>query len=228
MSISYVSSSAVESNTMTFPSHAANDLLVVCAFRTTSGSITVPSSLNYIRLSVSKPSVNTAGSVLVMLRADSASMTCGTFTNAEMLICGVWRPSTMHLTVGDAASNGNSSTTTSNFAACSGRDLDGTDRSWYGGIIAAKHQTVDINTAPAGMTNRTSAAGGTAVARIALHDTNAVATSWASTNRTMDQTVAYHSYVFEIAETTLPISSGGGGPRFGLAGAGPSFRGLGA
>lgn len=228
MSISYVSSLAVEANTMTFPSHAANDLIVVCGFRTTSGAVTVPSSLNYIRLSVSKPSANTAGSVLVMLRADSASMTCGTFTGAEMLIAGVWRPTTHYLTIADAASNGNSSTTTSNFAAAIGRDIDGTDRSWYGGIIAAKHQTVDINTAPAGMTNRTSAAGATAVARIALHDTNAVATSWSATNRTMDQTVAYHSYVFEIAETTLPIASSGGVPRFGIAGAGPSLRGLGA
>ena len=82
--------------------------------------------------------------------------------------------------------------------------------SWFIGTAGHRSNDTDIEVAPAGMTNRTSIAGGSA-GELAVHDTNGTSVAWSATNYVLTAGTAssYRSIAAQIVEYEGPAASGG-------------------
>lgn len=200
MTTSFVSSEFVEANNLTMPSHQAGDLLIAVASRTSIALMSLPSGWSQLIYS------NIGGRVLLVAFkiATSSSETSGTWTNAELLGVAVYRDDANCIVPGSR--NGNSSISSSNINYPA---ITNQRSSWVVGICSVSSNSLSAETAPSGMTNRDSIAGGSIALEIAIHDTNSNASSWSSTNVAPGGTIAYASYVFEIFDTGASKSSGG-------------------
>lgn len=84
----YVSSNSVEADTMTLPTHQAGDDILMFAFR--DGSTTPPTRPGDWT-ALQSGGGSTCSSASGYKTAASSSETCGTWTNATLLVCGVYR-----------------------------------------------------------------------------------------------------------------------------------------
>lgn len=208
MTVSYVSSSAVEANSITLPTHQAGDLIVIYAAANPQATITIPSG--WIVVS-SRQNSASLSSIVAFRIAASSSETSGTWTNATHMCVGVYRDTDNYLVVNGANEAAANPTTTINYPALpiSGAGPVMTTNNWVAAFGMASLNSTDFETAPSGMTNRTSLAGAS-VGEIVLHDTNGTVVSWTATTRTNSGSVSYHTRPFSIEDTG--ISKAGGKP----------------
>jgi len=190
------------------PTHAAGDLLVMFACNTGATTLpTVPSGW----ATIGTRQGSGMASVIATKVAASASETAGTWTNATTLAVHVSRHSVNHIVVGAVSHNNRSGNVAIDYLTLvSSGAMNGQQRgvNWCIGFAAATLNSTDMQTAPSGMTNRTSAAGASS-REITVHDTNGD-TTWATTTYTASGAVSSHTAVVEIWDTGIAKSSGGG------------------
>jgi hypothetical protein len=214
MAITYVSAASAAATSLTLPTHAKNDLLVMFAYNTSGSTIpTLPSGW-ISRYSVSASSRN---ALVAVKTATSNSETSGTWTNATFLGCAVYRSdASLMLWAGGLASVSASNSATMTYNTISGANFfrtDGTANSWVVGFAGSTTDDV-ADTPPTGMTNRTSVVS---TGEIAIHDTNGAVSSWSSQS-VATTSVTYRSITLEIFETDIAIATGGGVPLIGHGG----------
>ncbi|NGQ93377.1 hypothetical protein G5V65_21045 [Rhodobacter sp. HX-7-19] len=197
-------SSATGTNSLTMPSHAAGDLLLMFAYR--DGSTTAPA------LPAGWTDLNNGGTATNSCRiaykiAASGSEVSGTWTNATSLICLVYRSDGI-IGVGGVARSSAASTTVS-YPALTMVNTDGT--SWVAGFGAHRSVNTSVETPPTGMTNITSVLDATDEA--AAHDTNGPVSSWSLTTVSVGGTSSgWIGATVEITDEPLPVPPSGDNP----------------
>lgn len=203
MAISRVGSASAQATTITMPTHQSGDLILIVANRNNSTAATIPSG--WVAYSVSGTN---ASSAIGWKIAESSSEVSGTWTNASVLHCAVYRASEiLAISTAIAATVANSATIVypglGNYRA-------GVLDNWYVATAIQLNSTNSLETAPTGMANINveSSAG---VWKSVLHDTNASQLSnWASTNVTVTTSATYASRVLQLIEFGGPAFGGGG------------------
>lgn len=206
MTISYVSASSVESDSLTLPTHAAGDLILLVTYKTTNVLPAIPSGW----ASIYSATGSGHATVVAFKVAGSASETTGTWTDATHLSAVVYRSGKV-LTIGNFTAIGASAGSggTISYPAVTGPS--GITNKWHIGIVQHRSNNTDCEVAPTGMTNRTSLAGASA-GEVAIHDTNANSAEWIATTYTLTAgtSAAYRGITMEIREMDLDVASGGG------------------
>lgn len=174
MAISFVGSATGTNSIASMPSHQAGDLLLFFAFR--DGSTTAPSLASGMT-NVGTAGANSCAARIGYLVASSASEVSGTWNNATSLICHVYRGVNIQNPTGVSYfSTGSSTTISYSLNAQSLTITNGTSRiAGFGGSVSTN---VAIETAPSGMTNRSSVSDATDEA--AGFDTNGGVSSWSA------------------------------------------------
>lgn len=205
MAISYISQASAASDSVTLGTHAAGDLLLVFSYN--DGSSTIPSLptgwLNFYNLLAATGSVRVGFKV-----ANSSAETSGTWTNADGVIAVVYRSNAGLVVPAFQSANTATSATVNYPGIGSGLNRESVDQ-WFVGFGVMRNDTNALETPPTGQTNRSNlvATGW----EMALHDTNADANSWTSTNVTVATSALWRTLVVQICEQPYP--SGGGGFR---------------
>lgn len=176
MTISRVGT-ATGTTSATVPAHAIGDLIIIAAFRNTTGTPSLPAGYTSILTKTGTTSSMRVGFKIATATNDAS----GTWTNATALVCHVYRSSNYatggSLFIGGSASS-SSTNNTVNYPALTMTHTDGT--SWALGFAGVSNLTETISTAPSGMTNQSLETA--AATQCAGHDTNGTVSSWSSTN----------------------------------------------
>lgn len=220
MSISYISSASAESDSVSMPTHQAGDLLVMWAYRASGATrVVAPAGWKYatMRSNVAQ------SSVLCYRTAESSSEVSGTWANAELVEVSVYRDTANYLSLGGVSAFSATATTNVQFTSImppstqtNALNTMRTSSTWVIGCVGVVANTSDIQTPPAGMTNRVNLAGAGSI-ESSMHDTNGDVASWPATSHTQSVSSAYHTAVAEIVDTNIPKASGGG-PVIGIIG----------
>lgn len=172
MAISYIASGGAQTNTITIPTgYVAGDLLVMFAFR--DGNTTAPTiPAGWTQVGLNTGTLTSSATAYKV--ATSSSETSGTWTNADALICHVYRgqlaTGTPIVNSGAQAGTG----TSINYSGIVTMTAPGT--SWV--TLFAGHSSIDtsLETAKSGTVNRSDNVG--AVCEVAGHDTNGAVSSF--------------------------------------------------
>jgi len=204
MAVTRVSSQIAEAETLTMPTHQQYDLAVAFAYR--HNSVTEPTVPSGWRLRQASTG-NSNGLWAYEKALASNANTFGTFTGATMVAVVVYRSDADKLiTCGATNFTGQNSSTTVNFPAITNVNI-GNINAFFLGAVGIDINSSDGNTAPSGMTNVVNLAGGS-VAELAIHDTNAEATSWTSTSFTASGAIKSRSITLSVFETSHPEPTG--------------------
>lgn len=210
MSISFIGASSIAGTSLTLPTHAANDRLVMFVARTDSQTSPTPPT-DWI-LCGATSTTNIIVQFWTKLAQSSVEVS-GTWTNATFLACASYR-SPYFLMVGSSGATGAAvgSGGTTTWAVASPASPVTNDR-WL--LLGGGHRSndCDLETPPSGYTNRATVAGGS-VGELCLHDSNANTTSTASPSRTLTAgtSAAFRSLSLELLETTYTINGGSSRP----------------
>jgi hypothetical protein len=203
MASTYVSATAGAGTTLAMPTHQAGDLLVMFAYPGTGAVPATPAGW----VARQEASLSLRSGTVAWKTATSNSETSGTWNNAVLLACAVYRSDVgLYLMAGGLGMTAGNNAAFLRYAAVT---VTNTVRSGAARFVGMAGTTTDdvANTAPSGMTNRTSLA--TADGEIAIHDTNSgTGTDWSNVD-IATTSVVYRSFVLEVFETDIPISSGG-------------------
>ena len=154
MSISFVGAQGAAAATVTIPTHQSGDMILIFAYRDGSNTApTAPTAGGTVPTwtLIGTSGANTNSSRFHYAVATASTTTSGTWTNATELICLVYRGTKL---VGANAGGSGSATTTVNYPALTLQRTD--NSSWVVGV--AGHRTAtNVELAPSGMTNRTTA-----------------------------------------------------------------------
>lgn len=158
--ISRVSSASAEATTVTLGTHAAGDIIIICAVR--DGSTTNP-TIPAGWTNITNTSDGTLMSISVgWKRAASSGETSGTWTNATGLMCHVYRGVDPTTPFGAITFNASSATTVT-YGATTGATKIRMDNQWMVAFaVCTGVDTTTLNTAPSGgYTNVINALGAT-------------------------------------------------------------------
>jgi hypothetical protein len=209
MGISRVGSSAAQATSITIPAHQAGDLIFIFAGRTLTTPATVPSG--WVQTGFSGASgVSVTGGWKI---AKSSSETSGTWANASVLICAVYRADTGILAISLASQGANATGTSVSFPALTNGLVyrDGSLDNWYIGIAMQLNSANSLETPPSGMAN-VAVESDSGVWKAVLHDTNASQLSnWATAATTVATAAASSTRVLQLFEFDGPSFGGGGG-----------------
>ena len=168
---------ATGTTTATVPAHVAGDLILIFAFRSATGSPTLPSGFS----SIANGNGTTCSARVGYKIATGTGDTSGTWTNSAALVCHVYRASSGNtLGIGASSTIAHAATNTVNYPALTLADAGG--NSWVAGFAGVNNITNTIATAPSGMTNQSHETA--AANQAAGQDTNGGVSSWSSTNAT--------------------------------------------
>lgn len=218
-SISFISSAAAEANSITLPTHAAGDLIIVGAWRTGSSSaVTMPSGWFQGPATLSGSGPRWLGWHWKI--ALTAAEMSGTWTNATGLIVAVYRDTGRVIFFG--GNRDDSQDATLIYPAILGVGLETLgsrfqSTGWVVGIGACTQDDANARNPPTGMTTRQTLTGGS-TGSLSLHDTNGDVTSWASKNVSASGSVNWCTCVGSIEP--LPVPGGSGMRRAGGMGGG--------
>ena len=214
-------------NTATPVAHLAGDLIIIAAFRATTGTPSLPSGYTSVLTKTGTTCSLRVGYRYAVTTNDAG----GTWTNATATVCHVYRPSSGNqLGIGSSASAAET-TNTINYPAITLAD-NFSGNSFVLGFVGNSTITNTIAVAPSGMTNQSHETA-TAV-QCAGHDTNGGVTTWSSTSATTTGT-AGDSVSVTVELMLLPITAqpphivqhiGGGsyGPSIGSPQTGNAFK----
>ena len=191
-SISLIGTNTASATTVTIPAHQAGDLIIIFAVH--GGATTIP-TLGTGFTSILTKSGTSIGSRLGYRWATSTSDTSGTWTNANIIDCHVYRASSGNV-MGIGSSKSSSSTSlTVNFPALTLSD-GYSGNTWVAGFVGVNNATQVCTVAPLSMINESTLVG---TYSIAGFDTNGGVTNWPSTNATDTGTVGDSvSYTVEL------------------------------
>jgi hypothetical protein len=184
-------------------------MIFIFAGRTSTTPATVPSGW----VQTGSTGANGASVTSGWKIAKSSSETSGTWTNASVLFCAVYRADTGILAFSTVAGGANTTGTSVQFnTITSGLAYrDGTLDNWYIGIAMQLNSTNSLETAPSGMTN-VAVESSSGVWKAVLHDTNASQLSnWVSAATTVTTAAASSTRVYQLFEFDGPSFGGGGG-----------------
>jgi hypothetical protein len=148
--------------------------------------------------------------------AQSSGETSGTWTNASVLICAVYRADTGILAISTAAGGANATGTSVSFTTVTNGLVyrPGTLDNWYLGVAMQLNSANSLETAPTGMSN-VAVESDSGVWKAVLHDTNASQLSnWATAATTVATAAASSTRVVQLFEFDGPSFGGGGGGIF--------------
>lgn len=208
MSISRISSATANANTVTIGTHAANDLLLIFAYRDNSNTApTLPSGWYSLH---AQGSTSFSG-IIGWKRAASAAETSGTWTNATTLHALVYRPGTDKIVVPlfFAISTG-TSVSPSVLLQPAGTFPTNQDDFWVGGWIAMRNSSNNLQSATwTGLSNVTSSTD-SSTWQVVVNDSNATrTTAWATQTATVTNSAAWRTVTFGLIE--VPTQSAGSG-----------------
>lgn len=204
-----------ESTTITIPTHAKGDLIVIAAARGDSGALaTIPAGwLVANARSLNSP---TKSFVLAYKVAASAAETSGTWTNAQLLACGVWSDTTVYTLAGNASNANGAANATVNYAAivAASATSAGAIRMQSAsaviiGAAFAKQINSGIESPPSGMALVANGQGASAN-QIAIHETTAAVSSYNSTNVAVGSNIDWMTLSVERIDTGYAEAAGGG------------------
>lgn len=183
--ISYKGVARAFATSVTLPSHATDDMIVMLAGGFYDATqITIPSGWTEITKILDDPSNYQA--ILAYKVAASGGETSGTWTGASQVNAVVWD--------GVASIGGSSSqksTGSTVYWPAVTMSVSG-GSSWVAGLIIALGDSTGIATAPTGMTNRSSGS------LSANHDTASGVSSWSQKTTTMGLTGNRYVFTFEL------------------------------
>lgn len=164
----FVGSNQAQAATVSIPAHQAGDIILICAYRSNNTPANLPAGWT----NVQSGGANSLSMRVGRRVASGSGTTSGTWTNANALICEVYRPSGGTATIGASAMAANVSSP----ATWSGLTMEVTDgSSWVTSFIAAS-----LTTMRTGHTERENVRpGGFSILRAG--DTNGGVSEWAST-----------------------------------------------
>jgi hypothetical protein len=145
--------------------------------------------------------------------AKSSSETSGTWTNASVLFCKVYRADTGILAFSLASNGANATGTSVSFPALTNGLVyrDGSLDNWYIGIAMQLNSANSLETPPSGMAN-VAVESSSGVWKAVVHDTNASQFSnWATAATTVTTAAASSTRVYQLFEFDGPSFGGGGG-----------------
>lgn len=193
MAVFFVSQADAESNTITLPTHAEGDQLLLGAFR--AGSNGAPGTPTGWTAENTGTGSSTSGAVFS--KVAGASEANPTSANATNLCVQAYQATT--IAVG-ASANAYTATGDVDYPALTLEDTTG--KSWVVGFGMHRRNDGAVNTAPTGMTNR-SYSNGTSN-EMAGHDTNGGVTSWSLASVTIGgSTDGNRGFTVEIKETAV-------------------------
>lgn len=186
--ITFKGSASATATTVSIPSHAADDMIVITACNNTGSSITIPAGWTEIN-SISETLTR---SRVAYKKAASGGETSGTWTGAINLLVGVWDGVA---SIGAAAEQASSHV--AYFPTLSMTVKDGT--SWVVGIDCHNYLSypTNITTPPDGMTHRAYVTNSNAAA-IALNDSASGISAWNVKSVHFTYSTSIHGYTFEM------------------------------
>lgn len=190
-------SATAAADSISIPSHATDDTILMFARTDTASSITVPAGWTTIQSNTSGSYDSTyMYSVCAYKKAASGSEVSGTWTNAGVLICEVYDGVS---SIGGSAKYKNSSAGyTVYWPAVTMSDTSG--KSWVAGLVSYRYTaSTGWDSSPAGMTKRSSYT--TYPSFAVSHDTASGAGSW-----TLKSTTIYTSANFYTTFTIELVS----------------------
>lgn len=199
MAISYVGGASAAATSLTLPTHQADDLLLLFAYRSGSTSPpTVPAGWT----AIDQGGNNNNSAVIAYRIATASGTTSGTWTNATHISSTAYRSGSGTLAIGTHTSNGGSGDILT-YGGITLQDAD--NSSWVAGF-GGHRQATNVETAPSGMTNRTSTATS---GESAAHDTNGTVSTWTAQTVTVSPssggTQGWRTAVVEIREVLTRI-----------------------
>ena len=197
MAITRVGVATAAATTVAIPTHVAGDIIVVCA--THFGAITIPTMPSGFNQIGPSKTGTLCGQILAYKWATGTGDTSGTWTNATIIACAVWRASSGNVMGIGASAFTAQATLSVNFPALTLAD-GFSGNTWVGGFIAVAGTAQVCTVAPTGMTNESSLVSTNSVAGF---DTNGGVTTWPSTNAT-DTGTASHSISCTFELMLLP------------------------
>lgn len=195
-----------EATTITIPAHSKGNLIVIVAARGDSGTLaTIPAGwLVANARSLNSP---TKSCLLAYKIAGSSAETSGTWTNAQLLACGVWSDTTIHGLTGPASSANGAANTTVTYPAVAASSAVAANNvrmqqasGYLLGVAFAKQINSGIESPPSGMSLVANGQGASAN-QIAVHETTAAVSSWSITNVTVASSVDWITLMIERVDT---------------------------
>jgi hypothetical protein len=213
MAISRESSATNNGTTVTIGTHAANDLIVILAYRDNNNSgPTLPSGW----YGIFSGGGNSTGMTVGWKRATTASETSGTWTNATSLHAIVYRPGTDKIVVPKYYSGAGASSVSVQVAGQpAGTFESNSDDLWLIAFIAQRNSSNSLETATwTGLTNVTSSTD-SSVWQAVVNDTNATRTAaWGSQIATVTNSASWQTRLLGLQEVPTQSAGGGGGGIF--------------
>jgi hypothetical protein len=216
MVAAFITSAYAEATSLTLPTHQAGDLLIMVSLRNGSASpVTVPSE--WLSLGNSA-GLNNDNLTIGCKTAASSGEASGTWTDASMLLCCVYRDTnllTATYRTGSRSIAGGStgivylqrSVRTGNTTPSTSYERMLQSTGVVVGIAASPSTATTIGVAPSGMTNRVTASGASAN-QITVHDTGSAVSNWPQTTATVASAIAWQSGVIEIVNIGVPYGTG--------------------
>ena len=214
MTVSLIGTASVAATSITLPSHSAGDLIVAAAWRSSTADITAPSGWSILH---DGKNFSTQTMYLYYMIAESAAESLGVVADAEILAAHVWRDSDNYIYPG-AASNSGANSRFPNYAAfIRSYHLRGT--SLVAGFCCSRSNIGDLGSnAPSGWTSQTQTTNANGELASHTKDVAASVLESNSTIATLDVAAAYQSCGYEILDTGILKSGGGGLMKIGQGG----------
>src|ERR1700722_18738703 len=133
-------------NTATPVAHQAGDLIIIAAFRNTTGTPALPTGYVSVLTKTGTTSSLRIGYRIAVATNDAG----GTWTNATATVCHVYRPSSGNTLGIGASASASATTNTINYPALTLVDSSSSN-SWILGFVGNSTTTNTIATAPSGM-----------------------------------------------------------------------------
>lgn len=191
MAISFVGQAQAAATTVTTPTHAVGDLIIIFAYRNTTTAPSLPAGYTTINTASGNSNSYRVGYKIATATNDSS----GTWTNAKVLQCVVYRGVGGISGIGNNSGATKAASTTANIPARTMQDASG--GSWVV-AFAGSRQTTSQGAPLAGATTQrgTSQAGTTSMAMVA--DTNGGVSSFSATTSANGSSVTSSGISIEI------------------------------
>ena len=214
MTVSFVGAASAEATSLTLPTHQAGDLIVIFAWNgaSTTQPVVPAGWLNAFTFQNST-GASRSGTVGYKIAASGAE-TSGTWSNAQLLGCVVYRDTDNLLTIGGVNAQIGFNSTTITHQSLSSSVTSGQFTklralsSYILRMAACTSNSSDIETAPSGYTNRLAIAGASAN-ELVIHESDTALASQIGTNQTINQTVVASTVTIEILDTGYAKAAAG-------------------
>ena len=205
MTIALQGSANANATSVTLPSHAINDTVLLFVYRDNSTtSPTIPSDYEVVHQSV----MGSFGYLIAAYKvATSASETSGTWTNASHVCAMIFRGDANSLVIPEFFNSTSATSTTVTFGAQpTGSLRTNAENLALVGLVAQRNSANDLSVAPGAMVNILTGGNGSTY-QVAAHWDDSRTTSWASTSVTVTNSALYRTQMLNLIQKTYTPSS---------------------